>query len=258
MGELITNKEVLTSENNKLKQGTSITNLESDMAELKEQICHISRNTKEIAGCINLTPSNTSWAKIVKNMTTVNNGKAATIPEIILEETAAKHREDNEKEKRAANVVIYNLPESNTNKEADLNFVKSIVVDTGTNAEIKKVIRLGKQTDNCNKIRPALITLDSSEKRKQLLANLKNLKGNEKYRGISITMDLTPEERRFIKQKSVLARQMNEKLKQDGTNDAKYVVRGDRETSWDIKLIKLKVPSESTTTLNESQHSSQS
>ena len=41
-------------------------------------------------------------------------------------------------------------------------------------------------------------------------------------------MDLTTEERRFIKQKSLPAKQMNDRLKQDGTNDAKYVVRGDR------------------------------
>jgi len=34
-------------------------------------------------------------------------------------------------------------------------------------------------------------------------------------------MDLTPDGRRFIKQMSVLAKQMNEKLIQDGTNYAK-------------------------------------
>ena len=52
---------------------------------------------------------------------------------------------------------------------------------------------------------------------------------------------------------------MNDRLKQDGTNDAKYVVRGDRETSWDIKLIKIKVSSDESQTLsnNENQTLSQ-
>jgi len=81
--DLILRQNYLRQKNNTLKQGTSMTNLKSDMAELKEQLCHISKITKEMSTFINITPSNTSWVKLAKNRTNVNNGKDATISEII-------------------------------------------------------------------------------------------------------------------------------------------------------------------------------
>ena len=49
-----------------------------------------------------------------------------------------------------------------------------------------------------NKIRPLKVVLSSPDEKNKVLYSMKNLKGNELYKGISVTDDYTLNEREMI------------------------------------------------------------
>ena len=80
---------------------------------------------------------------------------------------------------------------------------------------------------------------ESMEDKGQVMSNLKSLRGVEKFIGISISIDLTREERKFIKGLSEEASRLNNARKEQEKSSIKYVVRGNREKSWKIAAVKI-------------------
>ena len=82
------------------------------------------------------------------------------------------------------------------------------------------------------KTRPLLLGLENEEEKEKMLGNLKALKGIEKYKGISIMEDLTPEQRNTIKKLSSEAKTLKE-------TSVVWRVRGSSKNGFFLKKIKL-------------------
>ena len=72
------------------------------------------------------------------------------------------------------------------------------MTDLKIDDKTKNVIRIGKLQEDKN--RPIKITLRNLEDKEKVMTNLKNLKGIDKYREISITNDYTLTQRKIIKE----------------------------------------------------------
>ena len=88
----------------------------------------------------------------------------------------------------------------------------------------------------CNKLtRPILASLGSEEEKFKLIGNLSVLKGQQDYAGISVTEDLTPEQRRSFKMHADEAKAHN------NADGAEYIlrVRGTSKNGFYLKKITL-------------------
>ena len=130
------------------------------------------------------------------------SSEVPTIREAIGEAWLVEEAEENEKVRRSSNVVIHGLVEKE--KRDDNAWAEGLVKDTYTRATIKRVSRLGKPSQE--KKRPISICLSSEKEKFSLLGNLFTLKGIQKYKTLSITEDLTPDERQTIKELSSKAK----------------------------------------------------
>ena len=82
------------------------------------------------------------------------------------------------------------------------------MTDLKIDDKTKNVIRIGKLQE---KNRPIKITLRNLEDKEKVMTNLKNPKGIDKYKGISITNDYTLTQRKIIKEWIQKAKESNEK-----------------------------------------------
>ena len=100
--------------------------------------------------------------------------------------------EENDKKRRACNLILHGVTESQNNedvKELDEEYVKLFFRTLGWNKEHKSLYRLGKRVPN--KIRPIKVVLTCEEEKDAIMANLNCLKGNEDFSKISVTEDYT-------------------------------------------------------------------
>ena len=143
--------------------------------------------------------------------------------------------EAEEKKRRANNLVIYNVPESDRDKaeervEVDETWCLGVFSDClGVRVEkddVERVIRLGKRPEGGqNRPRPVLLKLKNQNLKWEVLENAKKLKnaGSPTYRKIGIAKDMTRRER---EQFNRLKQELKEKT------DA-------GEEGWKIKNLKL-------------------
>ena len=103
-----------------------------------------------------------------------------------------------------------------------------------TRVEIKNVSRIG-VAKNDNK-RPIMVTLKSENDKLKILNNLRALHGLDKYKGVTISEDLTQEQRKDIKDLSQEARKRNNEEK-----SICYVwrVRGSSKNGFYLKRVML-------------------
>ena len=119
--------------------------------------------------------------------------------------------EEKNKTYRSKNIIIHGITETNNNTdERDKSFASTLIKDTHTNASIKQVIRIG--VPNVGKNQPLKVILTSEEEKVKLMGNLSSLRGIETYKGISITEDLTQEERKTFKELATTAKNKNKDL----------------------------------------------
>ena len=160
--------------------------------------------------------------------------------------------EETEKKMRCCNIIIHGKTES-TDKDSDDQFITSLIKDLSIgNTPVKSITRLGKH-NSFNKVeinepgkqlwvgkrRPIKIVFNTENDKEKVMNNLRNLKGNAMYTGISITDDYTMSERTMIKEYA-------NRAKEENTNEpenSKYVwrVRGTPKNGLTIKkLMKVK------------------
>ncbi|KAK4318776.1 hypothetical protein Pmani_010199 [Petrolisthes manimaculis] len=140
--------------------------------------------------------------------------------------------ERDETQKRANNIVVYNLPEPDGTVveeriKEDINKCAYLLKDVlKVEVGVTKVIRFGKRNDNNTRPRPTLIKLENESEKWHVLSKAKNLKyANEETRKIGISPDMTKRQR-----------EENKKLRDE------LKIRRDRGERWQIKRGQL-VPS---------------
>ena len=176
--------------------------------------------------------SDKSYSSVAKSG--INNDPAPdsrSIKEAIKDAWREEEAEENDKLKRMQNIIVHGVSEQGGSQDKD--WAADLVKDTRVRVTIKKVIRLGKPTDNSK--RPLLISLQNEDEKLKLLGNLTCLKGIEKYAGVSITEDLTPEERKNLKELSQEAKQRN---LQDNSSTEIWRVRGNSKNGFYLKKLK--------------------
>jgi len=124
-----------------------------------------------------------------------------------VDELNRKTEEEQDAERRKRNIILYRVPEKNTEsatdrKTSDTVFVKDILdcvfnIKVGDH-DIDKMYRLGRWSGDTT--RPLLVAFKSEEMKEEVMANLRNLKYTaDKFRGIGVSHDLPPKEREEIK-----------------------------------------------------------
>ena len=171
-------------------------------------------NKKTFAECVsgNVTDSLTAAFRANKNTEMVHN---------------------QEKEKRAANLIIYGIGEATDGKhlEHDQNFVASLLDTIGVAQPPKKVMRLGNKTDG--KPRPVKLVMDSEDEKDSIMTRLGNLKNaDDIYRKVSIRDDYTLEETDMVREfvKKAEAKNLEE-------NTQEWKVRGTPKTG--LRLVRI-------------------
>ena len=138
-------------------------------------------------------------------VTDEKGGGQATLQQAV----AVKMDEDREIEARRANVIIYRVPEDRgvgkeERVEADRDFVEGmcqvvfgVKIESG---DVVKQFRLGPIPED-DKVRPLLVSFKTVEMKDLIMGNLKSLKTCEpKYKTIGIAHDLTPKQRKVVRE----------------------------------------------------------
>ena len=139
--------------------------------------------------------------------------------------------EETEKKRRSTNLIIHGKHESTEANDKDSvdNLIKELQISS---VVIKQIERIGQQSDN--KKRPIKVTLKSEEERDKILNNLRNLKGKEQYKGVSVTPDYTQNERILVKEFYEKAKLRNA---EEESNETSYIwrVRGTLKNGLSLK-----------------------
>ena len=141
--------------------------------------------------------------------------------------------QENERERRATNLIIYGIKEVTDNglKEHDEQFVASFLDTIGIAMRPQQITRLGKPNED--KKRPVKLVMDSVDDKEQIMARLSNLKNaDEVYRTLSVREDYTIKERELIREWVSKAEQKN---KEENTH--KWKVRGTPKNG--LRLVRI-------------------
>ena len=150
------------------------------------------------------------------------------------------YTEMHEQEKRKNNIIIFKLPEQDMeltkidiwrkDKEVvtDLLTDMKLLDENGDNINMR-ISRLGTIAEN--KMRPMRITFRNMEVRNQIFSAAKNLKGNTKWKNVSIAPDLTKIQQKLGKKKreellSLASTKNSERNQRDIDNGYEYKVIG--------------------------------
>ena len=150
-----------------------------------------------------------------------------------------------EREARKNNIIIFKLPEQNTtiqrgNKSDLIVKEKEIVKDLFADMKLidtidddirMRVFRIGKLSSTNTNPRPLKVVLFNSEITKQVFGAAKNLKGNPKWKKLSISPDLTKMQQKLGKKKrndllKDAVKKNNERSSDDIDKGVEYKVTG--------------------------------
>ena len=143
-----------------------------------------------------------SFAEIVSNQVNCKFEKVSndmTRVQQVLDETKKKADEEKDREGRSNNIIIYRVPEvdGSDRVKSDKAFCvqlanEALEIDMGED-DIKSVFRLGKKSD-IN--RPLLVQFRERTCKNRVMESLFKLKNSDdKFKNISITHDMTKQER---------------------------------------------------------------
>jgi len=137
--------------------------------------------------------------------------------------------EQNERKRRAKNIIVFGKSEhmeQRLQKQEDEEFSNQLLKDIQVGSiKTKEVSRIGTYNRDDSKTRPLKISVETEEEQQKIMENLKNLKGNQDYKGISIKEDYTMSERQLIKEYIEQAKALNAKETAKETTNI-YKVRG--------------------------------
>ena len=210
---------------------TSIDKRFSDMHEL------ITEKKKEDDNPNSKVASSVTYANIVGE--SQSESTPTSFRAIMMATKNEELAEEAEKKRRECNLIIHGKEE---NGDDDKLFVQNLNKQISVGCvRINQIMRVGEI--KANKIRPLKVVLSSPDEKNKVLYSMKNLKGNELYKGISVTDDYTINEREMIREFVKKAKKENEKE----NKDSNYIwrVRGCPKNGLTIKRL-TKFPQKTT------------
>jgi len=178
---------------------------------------------------------NTPW-ETVPVKSTKENFKA-----IMKEMRDDEMAEERDKKRRSCNIIIRGAEEMG-NKEAtdknDKELVQSLMETIGVETSPKALTRLGEKITD--RQRPIKVILNSEEVKKKILSSLPKLKGNAKFEKISVSEDLTVNEREILRTWHERAKIQN--AEEPADSEFIWRVRGSPKNGWFLKRLKKKIP----------------
>lgn len=197
------------------------TKIESKIESLKEML---EETIKKECKFLSQTYANVTGSK--------ESPDSKALKEVIRDAIREEETEEYSKQKRASNVIVHGVVEQSIND--DKTWASNLIKDTHSRSLIKRVARLGKEEEG--KKRPLLVSLNDESDKWNLLGNLTALKDNATYKGISVTEDLTPDERKQFK---VLSTEAKTRNSQEKSETYIYRVRGNSKNGFYLKKIKV-------------------
>ena len=186
----------------RIEAHSKIAECEAKIAELLERTKHFGSANVAISRSDRWDLDDDNWPPLSGDRPCgiVDQGQ---VKEIIVKAVNQQQEEDKEIAARKNNLVLYNIPERQSEKhdvrlKADIEFIKTMCDDVAgiqiTDSVISKCVRLGAFTTD--KVRPILITLVDGSAKENVLRMGKDLglSGN-RYNKIGIANDYTPLQR---------------------------------------------------------------
>ena len=136
---------------------------------------------------------------------------------------------------RFCNLILHGVKESitvdkNQSKQRDEEFITTFIEDLWLEIKYKSIYRLGREAKKEQSKRPIRVVMYSERGRDRIMMNLKQLKGQEKYKGVSMTDDHTIKDRNVIQERV-------EKAKRAKANEWK--VRGTPKNGMCLKKSQI-------------------
>ena len=183
---------------------------------------------------------NKSYTEIVKNSQVATYAIPQTsdntdLRAIIMEEKNEQLAAETEKKMRFCNLILHGVKESitvdkNQSKQRDEEFITTFIEDLWLEIKYKSIYRLGREAKKEQSKRPIRVVMYSERGRDRIMMNLKQLKGQEKYKGVSMTDDHTIKDRNVIQERV-------EKAKRAKANEWK--VRGTPKNGMCLKKSQI-------------------
>lgn len=128
----------------------------------------------------------------------------------------ANNKERRQKEKRAKTIVIFGLKRNDDRKIDEQQAIDLIGALSVPREKINRVTRLlSKQPSLSSRPPPVLVEFNADSTRDSALKATRNLKGKDMYNGVTISPDLTPNERAGLKREQAICDQLNKDLPGD-------------------------------------------
>ena len=173
------------------KRDEEIKNIKAQLKEIKPKSCHEIKEFEiqvaSLAATVNSIQSET------KTLTAANQVRQEAADDLD-PQTQRTHsfppiqdicNELQQREMKQQNLVVFGLPEANTDAED----IQQLTSDIGALSSVNSFFRIGKGTEG--RPRPLIIRFLSKHERNEVYSKLKNLKGQEKWNKISVSPDLT-------------------------------------------------------------------
>jgi len=168
---------------------------------------------------------------------------ATTVKQAVKE----KLDEDKDIESRRNNIVIYRIPEKlsdavEVRKESDGKFVEDLLESVFqikvSDRDIRKMFRLGRPVEGSDAPRPLLVSFMKFEDKEHVMSNLRKLKQAEaRFRGISMSHDLTPRQRNEVKMLLATAKKEHEETSSESAENFRFLVVGQ---GTKLRVIKIR------------------
>ena len=188
----------LIVDGSRIEAHSKIAECETKLAELFERTKHLDSANMAVSRADRWDLDEDNWPSLsgARPCSIVDQGQ---VKDIIVK-VNQQQKEDKEIEARKNNLVLYNIPERQSEThdirlKADLDFIKTMCDDVAgiqiANSDILKCVRLGAFTPD--KVRPILITLVDGSAKENVMRMGKDLglSGN-RYNKIGIANDYTP------------------------------------------------------------------
>ena len=233
---IVAKDEKIVSLENSLKEKANGDSLPEILAKKIEEVesklmnsfqTEVSKNQKQMEDKMNEFLEK-SYAAVAGNATSQQNNTGADTPaingiihvpdlrSIMREQENEKLADETDKKRRACNFIVHGVGENvaseeekEQSKQKDKDFINKLIRYVGLEFEIKSIFRIGAIAAT-DKKRPIKVTLDGEENKSRLLGNLRNLKGNGEYKGISVTDDYTQKDRTLLKEWAEKAKAKND------------------------------------------------
>ena len=220
----------------KTLEHTLLKHVKDNNQQIEERLNEVVNHAKTYAGSV----SNDQ----VVNVTPLKPTENVSLRTIMNEAKNEELAEEREKKLRACNIILHGVKEPNNEnkteaKLADETYISEFLDAVEVQVTCKYVARLGKH--DTNKRRPIKLVMNSEDDKRKVMENLRKLKDNNTFFGLSVAHDYTIAERELTKEFSEKAKERNDNEPQD----SKYIwkIRGNPKNGLHLKkLLKIRPP----------------